>query len=618
VHALLSLGLVAQLSAALPADSIETLRDRARSAEARFERLSRQLAPLSWGGSFGTDCDEIVGRFCLHFDSTTTRPATLGVEAARIVDARREAVEAIRRYFAAAPADRRAAGPLVRLLIRDGRAAEAASGAGAFAALSSDTLWGELLQGLAHHWAGAGIRAERHFIAALGHMPEQERREWLDPSWLLDHSERSAVRRLSDHERADYERRFWLLMDPFWLTPANERWNEHIARHVEARLLADVPTVAGMVRWGADMDQLTIRYGTPTTRARQSASMMEQAGMIEYWDTAQRAFAPARLSRGVAAQPSPGERPVLYAATARSGYALRTVDRIVELDHQATRFLRGDSVVLRVDAAMPLVADTPSSRASDSMADAARSTREPEPAAGAAATTPEPESMAGAAAVSGLTVARAGVFVYDSAFTRRSSSTGPAVPDGDTVRFALFAGAPATALVYSAEILGDSLAAAGRARYAIHTPFAESGLALSDLLITRRFAPGESADDMDDPRLRPFTSLIFLPGDTIGIYAEVYRRGRTGVLDIQVSLEDAGRPSLPGRLARWLGRTLGLIQPGEDPRVGWRGEATAARYVIALNVPLLEGRDGLYDLVVRVTDPGTGEQSETRRRIRLN
>lgn len=308
--------------------------------------------------------------------------------------------------------------------------------------------------------------------------------------------------------------------------------------------------------------------------------------MIEYWDTAQRAFAPARLSRGVAAQPSPGERPVLYAASARSGYALQTVDRILELDHQATRFLRGDSIVLRVDAAMPLVADTSSSRTSDSIA--------------------------------GRAVARAGVFVYDSAFTRRTSSTGPTVADGDSVRFSLFAGAPAGAIVYSAEILGDSLAAAGRARYAIHTPFAESRLALSDLLITRRFPTGESADGIDDPRLRPFTSLIFLPGDTIGIYAEVYRRGRTGVLDIQVALEDAGRPSLPGRLARWLGRSLGLIEPREDPRVGWRGEATAARYVIALNVPLLDGRDGLYDLVVRVTDPATGEQTEARRRIRLN
>ena len=595
MHALLSLGLVAQLSAALPADSIETLRDRARNAEARFERLSRQLAPLSWSGSFGTDCDEIVGRFCLRFDSMTTRPATLGVEAGRIVDARREAVEAIRRYFSAVPADRRAAGPLVRLLIRDGRAAEAASGAGAFAALSPDTLWSELLQGLAHHWAGAGVRAERHFIAALGRMPEPERRRWLDPTWLLDHSERSAVRRLSDQERADYERRFWLLMDPLWLTAANERWNEHIARHVEARLQANVPTVTGMVRWGADLDQLTIRYGTPTARARQNAPMMDRAGIIEYWDTAQRAYAPARLSRGVALQPPPGERPFLYAASARSGYTLQTVDRMVELAHQATRFLRGDSVVLRVDAAMPLherATDTASIRA--------------------------PQSMSGAATVSVRSSPRAGVFVYDSAFTRRTSATGPAVIDGDTVRFALFAGAPAGALVYSAEILGDSLAAAGRARYAIDTPFPESGIALSDLLITRRFSPGESAEGMNDPRLRPFTTLVFVPGDTIGIYAEVYRTGRTGAVDIQVALEAAGRPSLPGRLARWLGRTLGITEPGEDPRVGWRGEATNARYVIALNVPLLEGRDGLFDLVVRVTDPSTGEQTEARRRIRLD
>ncbi|MGH7448571.1 MAG: hypothetical protein ACRELT_13465, partial [Longimicrobiales bacterium] len=180
--ALLSLGLIAQLGSALPPDSIETLRDRARSAESRFERLARQLAPVSWGGSRSySECDEIVGRFCVWFDSTSVRPPSLGTEAGRIVDARREAVEALRRYFSAAPSERAAAGPLVRLLIRDGRAREAASAAGAYTALSGDTLWGELLQGLAHHRAGSGVRAERHFVAAVAALSVEERRRWLDP-----------------------------------------------------------------------------------------------------------------------------------------------------------------------------------------------------------------------------------------------------------------------------------------------------------------------------------------------------------------------------------------------------------------------------------------------------
>lgn len=51
------------------ADSIETLRDNARRAEAEFERLARRLAPIKFSSMNGTRCDEIVGRFCLRYDS---------------------------------------------------------------------------------------------------------------------------------------------------------------------------------------------------------------------------------------------------------------------------------------------------------------------------------------------------------------------------------------------------------------------------------------------------------------------------------------------------------------------------------------------------------------------
>jgi hypothetical protein len=612
VHALLSLGFIAQLGAALPADSVNTLRDRARTAEARFERLSRQLAPVSWGDRAGYDCDEIVGRFCLHFDSTGTRPEGLDSEAARVVDARREAVEAIRRYFSAAPGERSAAGPLVRLLIRDGRAAEAASAAGAFAALSPDTLWGELLQGLATHWAGAGKRAERHFIAGLGRLTDEERRRWLDPSWLLDPDERRHVHRLSATARAEYERQFWLIMDPFWLTPENEHWNEHIGRHVEAHLLAAVPRVTDMVRWGRDLDELTVRYGTPTTRSRQRSSTMgpSRGGMVEYWDTVQRAYAPDRLSAGLPQQPPPGERPLLYAARARSAYTVRSVDRVIELDHQVTRFLRADTVVLRVDAAMPYdTAHDDAGSGDDNDGAAVPDARGSQDARG--------NQGARAAGRDGRGPAppRVALFVYDSAFTRRVSTTGVAALDGDTARFTLFVTAPAGRLVYSAELLGDSAAPAGRARYALDAHIPPSGPVLSDLLISRRFGAGESPDRVDAPNLRAFESLIFRPGDTLGIYAEVYRLATDGAIDIQVGLESAGGPSLLGRFARWIGRGLGLVQPADEPRVSWRGEAANARYVVSLNLPLEDDRDGMHDLVLQVTDLATGERTEARRRI---
>lgn len=572
MHALLNLALALQVGAALPADSIETLRERARQAEARFERLARRLAPLTWSGSAGTDCDEIVGRFCLRFDSTTARPRNVDDEAARAVDARREAVEAIRRYFSAAPAERSAAGPLVRLLIRDGRAAEAASAAGAFAALSGDSLWGELLQGLASHWAADGTRAERHFLNGLARLDAAERRRWLDPAWLLDPAERRLVRRMSQSERAEYERRFWLTVDPFWLTAENERWNEHVARHVEAKLLADVPLVAGMVRWGADLDELTVRYGVPTTRARQAAVGSTGGGMVEYWDTAQRAYAPPRPSAGLPTQPDPGERPLLYAARARSAYTLQGVQRVIEPAHQVTRFLRGDSVLVRVDAAMEYAGEAPAPP-------------------------------------------RAGLFLYDSAYTRRVGSTATARLDGDTARAALFISVAAGTFVYSIELLGDSAAQAGRARYRLPAEVPPAGPVISDILTSQPFAPGAAPDTPDDPRLRPFASLMFEPGDALGLYAEVYRVSGAGSIDIEVALEDATSPSLLGRFARWIGRGIGLVSPQEEARVGWRGELSDARYVVALNVPLPDDRHGLHDVVLRVSDPATGRRSEARRRI---
>src|SRR5690606_28225188 len=103
------------------------------------------------------------------------------------------------------------------------------------------------LLGLAHHAAGDDSIAEGHFIAALGTMSPKDRRAWLDPRWLLHPDERRRVGRLDGRARAEYERVFWLLSDPFWATSANERWNEHIARHVQARLLDEVPIVGGMV-----------------------------------------------------------------------------------------------------------------------------------------------------------------------------------------------------------------------------------------------------------------------------------------------------------------------------------------------------------------------------------
>jgi Flp pilus assembly protein TadD len=261
MHFLLPFAIAAQAGVAQPPD-VDRLRAAARTAEARFERLTRSMAPQSWGGYDGRTCDEIVGRFCLRFDSTTATPAPVAADP--VLDARGEAVEALRRYFSAAPAERRAAGPLVRLLILDGRPDEASSAAATFAALSPDTLWGHLLLGLAHHAAGLAEEAEREFVRALQLMDENTRREWTDPGGCWTRVSSGTGAAVAACGAVGLRAAVLAGFRPALADGANERWTEHMARHAEARLHGAGPVVAGMLRWGRDLDELTVRYGTPS------------------------------------------------------------------------------------------------------------------------------------------------------------------------------------------------------------------------------------------------------------------------------------------------------------------------------------------------------------------
>jgi hypothetical protein len=606
MHLLLVLLLPAQLDVALPADSVARLRSQARNAEAAFERVARNLAPVSWGGFDGRNCDEIVGRFCLRFDSTGSSRPPPG-EAGRVVDARRAAVEALRRYYSVAPGERKAAGPLVRLLVLDDRAPEAVSAARTFAALSADTLWANLLLGLAQHSAGNAEAAERHFVEALARFDEKERRAWADPRWLVDYGEQRALRRMPEGARAEYERRFWIASDPLWLTRPNERWVEHMARHTEARLLSEVPLVRGMTRWGEDLDQLTVRYGTPSSRRRVPGTRLEDSGtFIEYFDTAQRAYAPERLlSAGFPELPLPGDPPPMYAARARSGVALRNVTRVIDLPHQATRFMAGGEIVLRVDGALP--APAPPAAAGEDAADAAHT-------GGGARLFDTDAARADRATNTDLQL---GLFAYDSAFTRRVQSVRAVRWDGDTTIFSMSVRVRPGVIVYSVEALDTVNDFAARARYSLAALVPEEGPVVSDLLICYPFPDGRLPEQRNDPVLQARPDLRLGIGDTLGVYAEVYRVEGTGPesLGVEFSLEPADSPGLLTRLGRWVGRAAGLAAPQTDPRVAWRTEADGGIYPIALNLPLDPGRTGRHVLILRVTDRTTGQTTETRRTV---
>ena len=571
---MLTLIALLQVGAAIPADSVEKLRDRARDAEARYERLARSTAPLSWGGG-GGQCDEIVGRFCIRFDSISKPPAT--TEDIDVTTARRNAIEAVRRFFSAAAADRRAAGPLVRLLVDDGRAREAASAAGAYAALSRDSVWGELLQGYALHAAGEHGMAETHFTRGIARMDSTTRRRWRDPSWLLDDREQRAVRRLPPAAREQYETRLWRLSDPFWMTPGNESWLEHVSRHLESTLLKEVPFVTGMTSWGDDVYELTVRYGTPTARTRVNDSnplAMPSSNFVEYWDSASRSYVPQRLlTESFPSPPEPGTKPLLYAGRARSGYAWRG-ERVVEIEHQVTRFIDGGAVVLRVDAVVR--ADSVPAHASS-------------------------EAM---------------LFVADSMLSATRVARAALAWHEDSARVTLLARAPPGNLIYSVEAIDSAAQLAARARYALQAHLPDGAPWLSDILVCAPFPIGAHPARYDDTALAALPSLVLRRGDTLGIYAEAYRLREGGAaLEVQLAIEPADPPHAVRRLFEWVGRATGLAGPATQPRVAWTEETIAVVHALSVNLPLDPRLRGRHVLVMRITDPVRGSTAISRRLI---
>jgi tetratricopeptide (TPR) repeat protein len=570
--------IVLQLQAAPPPDSTEAIRADARRAEAEFERLARRLAPVEFGAYTGGECDEIVGRFCLRYD--TGQPEEPKPEVDRVTLARRLAIEALRKAFSFQAGELATSGPLVRYLVEDDRPREALSAARTYAALSEDAIWRAFLLGFAHHAAEEDTTAERLFDEALARLPEDERARIVNVHWLLGPDDRGRYEDLDVPARRAFERRLWSFADPLFLTPGNERRAEHVARHIWSRMLERAPRVAGMVRWGRDLDQLTVRYGVPYARTRSAGTVMREGSLIEHWDPDQLGYVPEDLlTRGPPPPPPPGETWTLDNPRTRSGHAPETIRRLESLDHQLTVFPDGDSSIVQVDAALPL----------DS-------------------------------AASGHLAAEIGLWVLDSAFDTIAVQRARTRAAADTIAFRLRARGPRGGFLYSAEVLETETELGGRARYAVDGLPAGGGVAVSDPLLARPYGTALPTG-RDDPALRPLTDLTIARGDTIGLYAEAHwpRAAATEArYRVELLIRRGDRASLPARVVSWLGQRLGLSEPDVPPRLAWTASVPAGTPAIIAADLRLEGvAAGLQIIELRVTDVATGDRAVGRRLMRI-
>jgi hypothetical protein len=533
---------------------------------------------LTWGPS-GQECDEVVGRFCLTYDSGSLPKPT--PEAPRVTDARRFAIEALRRAFSYEADRLETSGPLVRYLVEDERASEAVSAARTFAALSRDSIWSSLLLGFALHAAADDTAAERLFGAALTRLTPDDAERIRDLDWLLSSRDRSVIKKLSAAEQEAARQRVWRFADPLYLTPGNEHWAEHVSRHVWSRILAMAPVVRDMVRWGRDLEQLTVRYGVPTAKSRTWGSVGSEGSLIEHYDPAQLAYIPEDLlDLGVPPAPLPGEAWQLENPRSRSGHAPRTVRRLVPLPHQVTRFPETGGTKVRFDA--ELVLDS---------------------------------------AAAGNTRFTAGLWILDALLNELSAQRRDGAAVRDTLRFHFEAAVPAGDHVYSLEALESETDFAARARYALDVTPAASGLRVSDPLLAHPFGSTPPPRDRNDPVIRPYSLLSFARGQSVGIYAEIHGLSEGSAdagYSVELSVRKADRGSVPARLAGWLGRRLGISSPTPPPRLAWSAQAPVSSSVpIAVDLKL-DGLDrGFHVLVLEVTDLRNNSRSESRKIIRI-
>lgn len=567
----------------IPEDSADALRRAARSAERQYESIIRRLAPVRHGGGGGDRCDEIVGRFCLIYDGGTPPPAA--PPPPRVVRARQNVVEALRRAFAARPGELETAGPLLRYLIEDERAEEALSAARTFAWATGDTIWGLLLLGYAHHAAGEDSLAELRFDEALARMSAEERRGFEDIEVFLSGDERGVYRDLEPEPRTAYEAQFWILADPLYLLAGNERRAEHFARHVWSRLLSETPRVRGMHRWGRDLEELTLRYGVPTSRERiLSWSLLAEESFVEHYHPEQLAYLPEALrTRGLPPTPPPGEESPLERERSRSGYAPRVIRRMIPLAHQLTRFPAGDSVALYIHGHLPL----------DSLA-------------------------------TGHSTVDAALFLLDSRYARFREARTTARVERDTAGASFALRLPPGAYVYSLELFEPETRLAGRSRYALDVPgYPTDGVALSDPLFAAPYGRGSLPVGRDDPGLRPLAELTLGADDTVGLYAEAHGLeagpDASTRYSVRLVLQRVDQPVLVVRALRWLGRQIGLSSESAAPELSWEGQGRADHpAILAVDVPLAELDPGLYELVLTVADQVGGSEYTSRRVFRIS
>ncbi len=515
------------------ADSAEILA-AARKAQASFEWERLRSSPLAWTDPSGP-CEDL-GRICLRGGRDDWRPTP---ESPRLTERRERLLARLDSAGARLPGDGWILGQRVWYRAEAGRWSDALASARACGGV--DPWWCAALEGLALHGLGRYEEASRVFGRALAIMDSSRAAAWRIPSRALDREARDLLEHAPPDSLRPRLRRLWILADPLYLVPGNDRATEHYARRTVAHLREDAHNPYGL-SWGSDLQEALVRNGWEVgwERARRSDPLFRQGGAIGHSAPEQRRYLPTGdvLSEPVRAGPTDlearqTERRSLYSSGAlrseeappRSLYAPAYAPVLLPIEAQIAVFPRGDRFIVVATTYLP--ADTSSGE---------------EGVGAAPPLAPDPFEEDSD---------RAGLFLVPLG----SEGTPLRTVSGHTeARFTLEA--PAGRYILSAEAWSPGERRAGRYRAGLEVdPRPRDVAALSDLLLLDSTGPEPHA--LRDAVGRALVSTTIERGQRIAVAWELTGLGwRPEDVTYRLSVDRRGR-GLFGRASRWLHLTGG-------------------------------------------------------------
>ena len=525
---------------------------RARKAELEAEEAIRKYAEFKpIGPSALQECDERIGNWCIYYDPAGQQ---LPEEPGKVGKARDEAIAALMNAFNVAPARTATVFPLVRLLVKDGRAQEAVDVANAYHA-TDESADAHMVLGYALHHARRTEAALQEFYKWLAASPVYVRDRVDDIGWLLPPGMATRYRMAAA--------KLWRYADALYSTPGNETLADHYARHAYSQMMAVRPVPSNGEPWSAEEEQIIVRFGPNVVVTRHFVGRQAgvRQGFLGHWDNTAHTYFPPDFDRVVKMRAPVDTLWPTDTLVGRSGHAPPTIRFMRSLQHQAAVF-HGDTLIV------------------------AGGTRTDRASAG--------KPMNGA------------LYLLDADLNVLARSEAVVKTMGDSLVFLAQMPVAANARFFSAEVYDTLTRFAARARYRLEPPAVSAGLALSGIMLTNPFPQGQLPTNRADINAAPLSRPVVAPGQTLGIYSELRIPGDAvrGV-DVELEVRSIDKPSAVTRLAGWVGSRLGFAGNNSTPgKLSWTLEVQPHQTnVIALTIDPGKLDSGRYLITLKVTDP---------------